>query len=72
MPGVIWSAPSLEDVRSIESWLERAASPDFAIRTLTRILRVLGTPYLIHYQISNQEVEVLRVHHEREDWFVSP
>ena len=37
----------------------------------TRILRVLGTPYLVHYRIAGErEVQVLRVRHEREDWQV--
>jgi plasmid stabilization system protein ParE len=37
----------------------------------TRILRVLDTPYLIHYRIvGDLEVEVLRVYHERENWQV--
>lgn len=37
----------------------------------TRILRVLETPYLIHYRlIGTAEVQVLRVHHERKDWQV--
>ncbi|OYY76660.1 MAG: hypothetical protein B7Y43_14085 [Sphingomonas sp. 28-62-20] len=41
-------------------------------RDQTRILRVLGTPYLIRYRIQEGVVQVLRVHHEREDWFVEP
>jgi toxin ParE1/3/4 len=37
----------------------------------TRILRVLDTPYLIHYRIvGDLAVEVLRVYHERQDWQV--
>ena len=38
----------------------------------TRILRVLGTPYLIRYRIKDGVVQILRIHHEREDWFVEP
>lgn len=41
-------------------------------RDQTRILRVLSTPYLIRYRITDGVVQVLRVHHEREDWFVKP
>lgn len=37
-----------------------------------RILRVTGTSYLIRYRIVAEAVQVLRVHHEREDWFVEP
>lgn len=37
----------------------------------TRILRVLDTPYLLHYRIvGDLDVQVLRVYHEREDWQV--
>lgn len=32
-----------------------------------RLLRVLDTPYLIRYRIKGRTVEVIRVHHERED-----
>jgi len=38
------------------------------LRRDTRVLRVLGTPYLIHYRLAAQRCEVLRVYHEREDW----
>lgn len=38
----------------------------------TRILRVFDTPYLIRYRLIAGEVQVLRVHHERENWFVEP
>jgi toxin ParE1/3/4 len=37
-----------------------------------RVLRVLDTPYLIRYRIKNDVVEVIRVHHEREDWQLEP
>lgn len=90
-----WSGPALDDLRAIDDWLSREASPDYAIRTLSairmrskfledfphggrphrgthRILRVFDTPYLIRYQISGEIVEVVRVHHERENWFVEP
>lgn len=37
----------------------------------TRILRVLDTPYLIHYRITDAfTIQVLRVYHDREDWQV--
>ncbi len=41
-------------------------------RNGTRGLLVFGTPYLIRYRIVDQRVQVLRVHHEREDWFIEP
>ena len=38
-----------------------------------RILRVIGTPYLIRYRILEASESVqIRVHHEREDWFIEP
>lgn len=39
-----------------------------------RILRVFDTPYLIRYRIvtEREEVQILRIHHEREDWFSAP
>jgi plasmid stabilization system protein ParE len=33
-----------------------------------RILRIFDTPYLLRYRIRDEAVEVIRVHHEREDW----
>lgn len=33
-----------------------------------RLLRIIGTPYLIVYRLSDTQTEVVRVHHEREDW----
>lgn len=95
MPVVKWTLPARDDLRAISEWLEREASPEFAVRTLatirlrskflkdfprggrpyrdeTRLLRVLDTPYLIRYRILAGVVQVLRVHHEREDWFVEP
>lgn len=37
-----------------------------------RVLLVFDTPYLILYRIIDQRVQVLRVHHEREDWLIEP
>jgi plasmid stabilization system protein ParE len=37
-----------------------------------RVLLVFGTPYLILYRIVGGHVQVLRVHHEREDWLIEP
>jgi toxin ParE1/3/4 len=88
---IIWSIPARNDLRGINDWLDREASPEFAVRTLAairyrakvledfprsgrphldgqRILRVYGTPYLIRYQVDDQRVEVVRVHHEHQAW----
>lgn len=37
-----------------------------------RVLRVIGTPYLIIYRLAGGTVQLLRIRHEREDWFVEP
>lgn len=37
-----------------------------------RALRVYDTPYLIRYRILGHVVQVIRVHHEREDWQLDP
>lgn len=37
-----------------------------------RLLRVFDTPYLIAYRVKNDQVEILRVFHEREDWHLEP
>jgi plasmid stabilization system protein ParE len=38
----------------------------------TRILRVYETPYIIRYRVLEDvgKLQVLRVHHERQDWSV--
>lgn len=33
-----------------------------------RILVVSGTPYLIRYRVTETQVQVIRVHHERQNW----
>jgi plasmid stabilization system protein ParE len=37
-----------------------------------RALRVLDTPHVMLYRLSDAQIVVLRVHHEREDWLVEP
>lgn len=92
---IIWSQPALDDLRGMDAWLMREASPGIAPQTLTsiryraqflenfprggrpidqahRILRVYGTPYFIRYRITDAVVEVIRVHHERENWQLEP
>ncbi|AOH83691.1 hypothetical protein AWL63_06625 [Sphingomonas panacis] len=95
MSRIDWTVPALEDLRAIDRWLHKNATPDVAVSIITRIrararfledfphggrphrdglriLRVIGTSYLIRYRIVADAVQVLRVHHEREDWFVEP
>ncbi len=33
-----------------------------------RVLVVIGTPYVIVYRLRDGDAEIIRVHHEREDW----
>jgi toxin ParE1/3/4 len=35
-----------------------------------RILSVYSTPFLIFYQIVQDEIQIVRIRHEREDWQV--
>ena len=95
MPVIDWSDPALRDLRRIDEWLTREASPEVSIRILmaireragflerfphggrpqadgTRILRVFDTRYLILYRLAGDVVQVLRLHHEREDWSLLP
>ncbi len=88
---IAWTLPALDDIRDIDDWLTKEATPTIALRTLAairyrarfledfphggrplgggnRVLRVYDTPYLIRYRIRHDMVEVIRVHHEREDW----
>jgi toxin ParE1/3/4 len=37
-----------------------------------RVLRVIDTPHLILYRLIGGVVEILRIRHEGEDWFVEP
>ncbi|MEG3181519.1 type II toxin-antitoxin system RelE/ParE family toxin [Sphingomonas sp. LT1P40] len=37
-----------------------------------RALRVIDTPHLILYRLVGAKLQILRVQHEREDWFVEP
>lgn len=36
------------------------------------MLRVIETPNLIFYRRVDDTIEILRIRHEREDWFVEP
>jgi toxin ParE1/3/4 len=94
MPGLIWSGPARQDLRTINSWLRDNRSPDVAQRRLVslraradlltrfphagrpvgdgfRVLKIYDTPYLLVYQLGEQDVEIVRIRHEREDWLVT-
>lgn len=62
----------LTAIRSRARFLENFPRGGRPHRNGQRVLRVFGTPYLIKYRIVGDRVQVLRVHHEREGWFVAP
>lgn len=67
-----FSVRTLKAIRQRARFLENFPKGGRPYRDETRLLRVLGTPYLMRYRISGGVVQILRVHHEREDWFVEP
>ncbi|WP_093334118.1 type II toxin-antitoxin system RelE/ParE family toxin [Sphingomonas rubra] len=63
---------ALEAVRRCAAWLVDFPRGGRPHRDGARVLRIYGTPYLIRYIVTDDRVEVLRVHHERENWHVAP
>jgi len=62
----------LTAIQSRARFLERFPRGGRPLHDGTRVLRVFDTPYLIRYSVAAAQVEVIRVHHERENWFVEP
>ena len=62
----------LTAIRSRAHWLIDFPRGGRPFLNETRILRVLETPYLIRYRVLEEakRVQVLRVHHERQDWSI--
>ena len=58
------------DIRKRARFLEDFPRGGRPVSATLRLLRVFGTPYLILYRIEDDGVQVIRVHHEREDWQV--
>ena len=58
----------LTQIRTQASQLASFPSIGSAIGQSERKLRVRGTSYVIAYRTSSERVEVLRVHHNRQDW----
>lgn len=59
-------------IRHRAQFLERFPHGGRPYGVAQRVLRVFDTPYLIRYRIKDDVVEVIRVHHEREDWQLEP
>jgi len=62
----------LASIRFRAAFLENFPHGGRPIADGLRLLRVIDTPHLIFYRIAGGNVEILRVRHEREDWFVEP
>lgn len=62
----------LTAIRTRSTFLENFPRGGRPYRDGQRVLRVFDTPYLIRYRIVGNVVQVLRVHHERENWRIDP
>ena len=54
------------------AFLENFPRSGRPLKSGLRVLRVLDTPHVILYRVTESEVLILRVHHEREDWLIEP
>ena len=63
---------TLASIRFRASFLEKFPHGGRPIGDGVRVLRVIETPHLIFYRLAAKNIEILRVRHEREDWFVGP
>jgi plasmid stabilization system protein ParE len=61
---------TLAAIRRRAEFLEQFPHGGRPLRDGVRVLLVYETPYLIRYRIATSRVDVLRVHHERENWVV--
>lgn len=67
-----YAARILATVRYRANWLIDFPRGGRPYKDAARILRITETPYLDRYVVNGDQVEVLRVHHERENWHVEP
>ena len=58
----------LEQIRRQADQLEAFPALGTALTPTRRKLRVRGTNYVIIYRIKSTAIEILRVHHVRQDW----
>lgn len=63
---------TLASIRFRAAFLENFPHGGRPIRHGIRMLRVIDTPHLIFYRLLDDELQILRIRHEREDWFVEP
>ena len=63
---------TLATIRLRARFLENFPHAGRPIGESMRALRVLDTPYLLLYRLLGDQLEVLRIRHEREDWLVEP
>lgn len=59
---------TLAAIRSRAYFLENFPHGGRPIGDGVRVLRVINTPHLSVYRLSGDSIDILRVHHEREDW----
>ena len=59
---------TLTAIRSRATFLERFPHGGRRHEGDVRVLPVLRTRYLLLYRIDDEVVQVLRVHHDRQDW----
>lgn len=60
----------LAEIRHRARFLENFPHGGRPDKSGVRVLLVFNTPYLILYRIVGEDVEILRVRHQREDWQV--
>lgn len=75
-----WSACSLDSAERVAARIEAAAAFLATMPRAGPVLRrsdarkwtVATTPYVIVYRVADTSIDVLRVHHAKQDWFVEP
>ncbi len=62
------SAQALYDIGQRTLFLQNFPHGGRPYKDGKRVLIVTGTPYVIEYRLNEGDVEIVRVHHERENW----
>lgn len=63
---------TLTAIRKSVDWLTSYPRIGRAIDETYRVFLVRGTPYLVVYRVRDDEVELLRIRHARENWVSDP
>ena len=63
---------TLATIRFRAGFLENFPHAGRPLGESMRALRVRDTPYLLLYRLLGEQLDVLRIRHEREDWLVEP